>query len=77
MKKISLALVTVALTTFASLAFGAGTASADEFYGRYSSKSECERVGRERINVPSAAYSKFRCTYKGGWMLYLYNRRPR
>lgn len=56
-----------------SLTLGAGTASADHYGGRFSTKSACEDRGSSLVNQQSAAYTKYRCTFKGGWMLYLYD----
>lgn len=65
------------MMTLASLAFGAGTASADHYVGRFSSQSACVNEGKRLVNIQSAAYTRYRCQHKGGWQLYLFNLAPR
>lgn len=65
------------IATLASLILGTGTASADHYAGRFSSKDKCLAEGNRLVNIQSAAYTEYRCQHKGGWQLYLYNRVPR
>lgn len=73
LRKLSSVVIATVTIGLASAAFGAGTASADLLFV-YNSESLCHAKGKEYINVPSAAYSRYQCSTKGGkWHLRLYN----
>lgn len=65
------------IVILASLTVGVGTASADYYVGRFSSRDKCMAEGNRLVNIQSAAYTEYRCQHKGGWQLYLYNKARR